>query len=113
MTLDDLKKYGADVEDGLRRCMDNEDFYLKMIGMALEGENLQKLDSLESKLGKKDMDGAFEVAHALKGVFGNLALTPIYEPLSELTEKLRDKSDADYGDLMDRVKKEMERLKSL
>ncbi len=113
MTIEDLKAYGANVEDGLHRCMDNEDFYLKMIDMALEGENLQKLDSLESKLGEKDMDGAFEMAHALKGVFGNLAITPIYEPLSEITEMLRDKSDADYGDLMDRIKQEMERLKSL
>ena len=32
---------------------------------------------------------AFEIAHSLKGVYGNLSLTPLYEPMCELTELLK------------------------
>ena len=34
MTLDDLKAYGANVEEGLGRCMNNEGFYLRLVEMA-------------------------------------------------------------------------------
>ena len=29
MTVNDLKTYGANTEEGLRRCMNNESFYLR------------------------------------------------------------------------------------
>lgn len=93
LTLDKLKSFGADTEDGLARCMNNEEFYLKMVNMGLADE---RFEALLPVLEKGDKDAAFELAHALKGVLGNLALTPIYEPLSEMTELLRAKQDADY-----------------
>ena len=43
-----------------------------------------------------NLDDAFEHAHALKGVVGNLALTPLYETVSEITENLRAKVQTDY-----------------
>ena len=110
MTIDDLRNYGADVDDGMNRCMNNEAFYLKMIGMALNDEGLKKL---KSQLEEKNLDGAFETAHALKGVFGNLALTPIYEPINEMTELLRSRTDTDYTKLMNEALDSLERLKSL
>ena len=33
MTVDDLKTYGANTEEGLRRCMNNESFYLRLVKM--------------------------------------------------------------------------------
>ena len=38
MTIDKLREYGADVEDGLARCMNNEAFYLKMVDLGLSDE---------------------------------------------------------------------------
>ena len=35
MTLDALKHYGANTAEGMGRCLNNESFYLKMVGMAL------------------------------------------------------------------------------
>ena len=35
ITIDALKELGADTEEGLTRCMNNEAFYLRMVGMAL------------------------------------------------------------------------------
>ena len=39
----------------------------------------------------------------LKGVLGNLAITPLFEPMSEITELLRVKEDADYPALVDAI----------
>ena len=86
MTIEALEAYGADVKSGLARCMGMRDFYLKLVGMVLEDENFERLDRA---LAARDTREAFEAAHALKGAAGNLGLTPLYGPLSEITEKLR------------------------
>jgi HPt (histidine-containing phosphotransfer) domain-containing protein len=43
---------------------------------------------------------AFEAAHSLKGVTGNLSLTPLYEKLNSITEFLREEKQMDYAPLM-------------
>ena len=84
--LDSLKAAGADTEDGLKRCLGKEDFYLKMINLALKNENFELL---EGALKTEDFAGAFELCHALKGIIANVSLTPLYDLISDLTEKLR------------------------
>ena len=110
LTVDKLREYGANVEEGLARCMNREDFYIMLVGKAVEDT---KLDLLEEQLGKKELDSAFETAHALKGMYANLSLTPLAKPISELTELLRDKTDADYAGLMREAKAQYEKLCSL
>ena len=92
MKLDDLRAYGADVEEGLARCMNNESFYLRMVGLAKVEKNI---DVLYAAADAGDVQGMFAAAHALKGVMGNLALTPLFAPASELTELLRGKTEVD------------------
>lgn len=93
ITLEELKNKGADVETGLSRCVGNEALYLKLINMGLGDA---KFEELGGALEAKDLDKAFELCHALKGVIGNLALTPLYEVISAMTEKLRGREAADY-----------------
>ncbi|MBP5199037.1 MAG: Hpt domain-containing protein [Schwartzia sp.] len=93
LTLEKMRALGIDPTDGLTRCMNNEVFFFKMISMAVANDYF---DTLGPALEKNDLDSAFEAAHALKGVIGNLALSPIYEPLAEMTELLRAKKEADY-----------------
>ena len=93
LTIDALKRFGADTDDGLTRCMGNEGFYFKLIGKVVEDKSFS---CLEEAVAAGDLDKAFDAAHSLKGVLGNLALTPIYQPVFEITELLRAKSDADY-----------------
>ncbi|MBQ9157233.1 MAG: Hpt domain-containing protein [Eubacterium sp.] len=100
LTIDALKRIGVNTEEGLGRCLNNEDFYFRMIKMALADGGFEKL---ETSLAAKDLDGAFEAAHALKGVLGNLALTPLFEPASELTELLRRKAEADYDSYLTEI----------
>ena len=35
MTIDDLRNFGANVDEGLARCFGNESFYLRLVGMGL------------------------------------------------------------------------------
>lgn len=93
LTIEKLQEFGVDTKEGLTRCMNNETFYFKMLGMGLSNECFE---TLETALKNNKLDEAFEAAHALKGVLGNLALTPIYKPLAEMTELLRAKKSADY-----------------
>ncbi len=110
MTLDDLIAYGADVEDGLARCMNNEGFYLRLVE-TVKGES--GFDVLEEAIGEGDLHRAFEAAHALKGVLGNLSLTPLLEPITEITELLRSETQMDYSELLARISDARERFLAL
>ncbi len=100
MTLDKLRELGANVDEGLERCMGMEDFYLEMIELGMSDERFETLGSV---LEKKDLEEAFEQIHALKGVVGNLALGPLYATVCEITEHLRIKEDIDYKPLYDKL----------
>lgn len=110
ITIDALKEYGANVDEGLGRCMGNEALYLKLVSTIPNEEKFSKLmESLEAN----DLDSAFENAHALKGVTGNLALTPLYDPLVEITELLRSRTEMDYANLKEVINSEKEKLENL
>ncbi|MBR3743288.1 MAG: Hpt domain-containing protein [Clostridia bacterium] len=111
MTIEALKAYGADVKGGLARCMGMESFYLRLVGMELADPNFDKLDKA---LAAQNAREAFEAAHALKGATGNLGLTPLFAPLSEITEKLRGaQAPIDLGGLEEAYREALKRLKAL
>ena len=110
LTIDALREFGADVDDGLARCMNNESFYLMLVRKAAETE---RLSQLEIQLQAGDLDAAFETAHALKGLYANLSLTPLTKPVSELTELLRNRTDTDPSALLAEAKAQFEKLCSL
>ena len=90
LTVDALKDYGANTQEGLGRCFNNEAFYLRLVGMGLADKNF---DALRSALDAGDAKAAFEAAHAAKGVCQNLALTSLGEPASAICEALRPGND--------------------
>jgi len=110
ITIESLKAYGADVEEGLARCLNKEDFYLKMVNLGLADERFENLAGI---CASKNLDAAFEAVHALKGIIKNLALTPLYEPINKMTELLRNRTDTDYGDLCAQIKAEHDKILSL
>jgi HPt (histidine-containing phosphotransfer) domain-containing protein len=110
MTLDALRDWGADVDTGLSRCMNNEDFYLRMVDRA-KGE--EGFATLPAAIAEGRLHDAFEAAHSLKGVLGNLALTPLFAPVSEITELLRSETDTDYSALLPQIAHEHDRLCAL
>jgi len=110
ITIDALKALGADTEEGMHRCMNNEAFYLRMVGMGLKDPGFGKLDAA---VRAGDLKEGFEAAHALKGILGNLSLTPLFIPVSEITELLRRQEAVDYGPLLDQIREKYEAFRSL
>ncbi len=100
MTVSDLRAYGADVDSGLGRCLNNEALYLRLVKKACGDEQFARL---KEAVERGDLEKAFEAAHGLKGVSGNLSLTPIYRPVCEMTELLRARENVDYRPYLDAV----------
>ncbi len=111
LTIDSLKEYGANTAEGLSRCFNNEDFYLKLVHMGMADPSFERL---KDAVASGNAVQAFEACHALKGSMGNLALTPIYEPACALTEQLRGaKEMGDVSALYGRIMQAVERLRAL
>ena len=110
ITIEGLKEYGADVEQGLARCMNKEDFYLKLVEKAVKDP---AFESLRTAVEADDKEGAFEAAHRLKGALGNLALTPLSEPVYEMVELLRNKTEADYTLYLEKIETKKKLLEEM
>ena len=100
LTITTLKDFGADTDEGLGRCLGNEELYFKLVRMIPDDANFE---GLKEAVSAGDLDKAFEHAHALKGVLANLSLTPIAEKASEITELLRARTEMDYTELLDEL----------
>lgn len=110
ITVETLSNCGANTKEGIERCMNNEEFYIMLVNKALSDD---KLNKLKQQLLDKDLDAAFETAHALKGMYSNLSLDPLTKPISEMTELLRSRCDVDYGEYMAEAEKQFAALTAL
>lgn len=110
LTIEALKALGANTEEGLGRCLNNEEFYLRLVKMAISD---QTLEQLKDALDRNDLDEAFEKAHALKGVLGNVSLTNVLEPILEITEDLRARTEKDYTAQIDKIMDEAGKVRAL
>ena len=84
-----LEENGADVEATLKRFMGNDAIYQKFLGKFPADPNYANLGS---NIETGAFEEAYKCAHALKGVVGNLGLTPIFNKVSDLVEELRNKT---------------------
>ena len=100
LTIEKLNEYGANTAEGLARCAGMEAFYIKLVNMSL---NEPSFDKLQAAIQDNDLTAAFEAAHALKGVLGNLSLTPMFDVCSEMTELLRDRTEMDYTPMLNQL----------
>ena len=111
LTIDSLKALGVDTKEGLGRCMNNEAFYLRLVGMGLNDAAFQRLTEAKEA---GDTAAVFEAAHALKGVTGNLSLTPLYAPIDRLTERTRNAPQGtDIDDLYDEIMRQLKAFRDL
>ncbi|MDE6133322.1 MAG: hypothetical protein K2G04_08110 [Oscillospiraceae bacterium] len=84
--IDELKALGVNIEEALDRFMGNGALYEKMLNKLTAAVNdVQVLPFFEAG----DHKTALENAHALKGVTGNLSITPLYKGYTEIVDELR------------------------
>ena len=107
LTIEMLKEYGADTDTALGRCFGNEAFYFRLVGMASASA---EFDKLSEAVEKGDLQDAFNQAHALKGILGNLSLTPAYDKVCEITELLRAGTQMDYSERVAQILEERDKI---
>ena len=84
--IDELVKLGADENDAMERFMGNRAFYermLKKFPKAIDDNPVLPL------LEQGSFNEAIAPAHTLKGVAGNLSLTPLYKGYTKVVDDLR------------------------
>lgn len=81
-----LRADGADIDGINDRFAGDDELYGKCLSELLEEKNFTLL---ESSLAEHDYKSAFAAAHALKGLSGNLGVTPLYNAVCALVEALR------------------------
>ncbi len=91
--LKKLREYGADIDGAMARFLDDEELYAACYD---EFINDACFGNLETAVATKDHTQAFDAAHALKGVAGNMGLTPMYVAIGNIVEPLR---AHEYGNL--------------
>lgn len=82
-----LEALGVNLEITLPRFLDNEEFYLRMLGKFVDEPYVR---DIEIGLENEDYEAAFRACHSLKGVSVNLGLDRLYERTLPLTEALRE-----------------------
>jgi len=81
-----IREY-IDVETGLGRVRGNKALYGRMLQLFLSSA---EFDALEANLAEGDLAKAGEVAHAIKGMTGNLGLEKLFTLSSGLVTQLRE-----------------------
>lgn len=89
--IEELKALDVNTDEALLRFMNNSELYKKML--LKFPPNIEKLEVM-SFIDAGDYKTATENAHTIKGVTGNLSLTPLYTGYTEIVNLLRaDKPD--------------------
>lgn len=84
--LEELAENGADIKDGLERLMNNEAIYERLLKKLPDSINAQEvLPYIESG----EIETATKNAHTIKGVTGNLSVTPLYKAYTTIVDLLR------------------------
>ncbi len=84
--LSRLQNAGCDVDGALHRMLDDEEFYISCLEPALHDP---AFETLSLALKNQDLSQAFDAAHTLKGVLGNMGLDPLYDITVKIVEPLR------------------------
>lgn len=98
--IKELEALGVNTEEALRRFSGNSALYLKMLGKLTATVNdLEVMPCIE----KEDYETAVTNAHTLKGVTGNLSLTPLYNAYTDITNLLREQKYAEAKESLEKV----------
>lgn len=86
MDEEKLIEAGFDMDGVKERLGGDQDFFKSLLGMVLESSSY---DEMIVAFRERKTQEAFEAAHALKGMTGNMGMQKVYEALVPLVEELR------------------------
>ena len=83
----ELNELGVNTSEALGRFMNNSALYVRMLGKFPAAARDAKVPEFFEA---QDYEGAVSAAHTLKGVTGNLSLTPLYKAYTDIVALLRE-----------------------
>lgn len=98
--LDELKALGVNVDEGLKRINGNEKLYIKLLGSFTKSIRTY---SVGCDFDAANCDEVIEKTHAIKGVSGNLSITPVYEAYTKIVELLRAGNPEEARALLEKI----------
>lgn len=84
--IQELTDWGCDTASALERFDQDRDLYVECLKIFASDENFA---ALKEALEAKNTDSAFNAAHALKGVAGNLSLGILYQDICTVSDALK------------------------
>lgn len=94
MNKEEYVQAGIDYDEGVARFVGHADMYERFLRQFLADPGYA---ALEQAMAAGDVEAAFQAAHSLKGVTGNLSLNALYRRLIPLTDALRGEGDLELA----------------
>ena len=107
MNKEILESVGIDYNEAEERFSGAIDLFE---GFLKEMATINVLSALQKALTEGDIITAFNVAHTLKGNFGNLSVKPLYETITPLVEALRSENMLEAQKLYIELEKRYEQV---
>lgn len=98
--FEDLKELGVDVDGGLKRINGNEKLYTKLLGSFIKSVNTYQVGV---DFDGNDLEEVIEKTHAIKGVSGNLSITPVYESYTKIVDLLRTGKPEEAREILEQI----------
>lgn len=99
--LEELKGLGVNVEEGLERVMDDEPLYEMMLGMFIDSVKSNPIERAD--FDADSVEVLTERVHTLKGLTGNLAMTPLFTGYVQMLDLLRGGRPEEAGKEYERI----------
>lgn len=96
--FEDLKVLGVNIDDGLRRLNGNATLYKRLLN-AFVG-TLEKY-YIDLDFDENNCTEITEKAHAIKGIAGNLSITPLYKSYTQIVDLLRANKSEDARKILE------------
>ncbi len=99
--LDELEALGVDIKEGLDRVMNDESLYETMLGMFVD---TVKSSSIQQEDFQSDnCEGLITQIHTLKGITGNLSISPLFEGYKKALEFLRSGKPKEAEEVFEKI----------
>lgn len=98
--FEELKGLGVNVDEGMERLMGNPALYKRMLGSFTK---MMRNPSAQPDFVHGEIADNIERAHTIKGVTGNLSITPLYQAYSEIVRLLRENRIEEAKEVFEQV----------
>lgn len=86
--MEELEALGVNTKEGIDRVMGDQELYESMLAMFVE--SVKEPEVRKEDFDAADLDELIRQIHMLKGIAGNLSMTPLFEAYTRTLGLLRD-----------------------